>query len=137
MYEDIINLPHHVSPTRPQMSIIERAAQFSPFAALTGHSDAIKETARLTSKKLELDDDMKATLDMKKACLVEIADIQPQISVTYFIPDKRKSGGKYVTITGNLRCFSEYERIMILTDGRKIPIDDIADIDSDLFYGMF
>ena len=137
MYEDILNLPHHVSKTRPQMSMLDRAAQFSPFAALTGYDDAIKETGRLTDEKIELDEDTKAALDMKQAYLIEMIDEQPEISITYFLPDTKKSGGAYVTVTGNLKRFDEYERLLILTDGKKIPMDDIADIESDLFKGMF
>lgn len=133
MYEDIINLPHHVSRTRPQMSMLDRAAQFSPFAALTGYDAAIKETGRLTDEKIELDEDTKAALDMKQAYLVEVIDEQPEISITYFLPDTKKSGGEYVTVTGNLKRFDEYERLLILTDGKKIPMDDIADIECDLF----
>lgn len=136
MYEDIINLPHHVSKTRPQMSMQDRAAQFSPFAALTGYDAAIKETGRLTDEKIELDEDTKAALDMKQAYLTEMVDDQPKISVTYFLPDSRKSGGAYVTVTGNLKRFDEYERLLILTDGRKIPMDEIADIESDLCKGL-
>lgn len=137
MYEDILNLPHHVSKTRPQMSMLDRAAQFSPFAALTGYDDAIKETGRLTDEKIEMDEDRKAALDMKQAYLSEMIDEQPEISITYFLPDAKKSGGAYVTVTGNLKRFDEYERLLILTDGKKIPMDDIADIESDLFRGMF
>jgi hypothetical protein len=137
MYEDILNLPHHVSKTRPQMSMLDRAAQFSPFAALTGYDDAIKETGRLTDEKIEMDEDRKAALDMKQAYLIEMIDEQPEISITYFLPDTKKSGGAYVTVTGNLKRFDEYERLLILTDGKKIPMDDIADIESDLFRGMF
>ena len=137
LYEDIINLPHHVSKTRPQMSMIDRAAQFSPFAALTGYDAAIKETGRLTDEKIEMDEDRKAALDMKQAYLIEMIDEQPEISITYFLPDAKKSGGAYVTVTGNLKRFDEYERLLILTDGKKIPMDDIADIESDLFRGMF
>lgn len=137
MYEDILNLPHHVSKTRPQMSMLDRAAQFSPFAALTGYDDAIKETGRLTDEKIEMDEDRKAALDMKQANLIEMIDEQPEISITYFLPDTKKSGGAYVTVTGNLKRFDEYERLLILTDGKKIPMDDIADIESDLFRGMF
>ena len=137
MYEDIINLPHHVSKTRPKMSMLDRAAQFSPFAALTGYDDAIKETGRLTDEKIEMDEDRKAALDMKQAYLIEMIDEQPEISITYFLPDAKKSGGAYVTVTGNLKRFDEYERLLILTDGKKIPMDDIADIESDLFRGMF
>ena len=136
-YDDIINLPHHVSATRPQMSMIDRAAQFSPFAALTGYDAAIKETGRLTDEWIEIDEDTKASLDMKQAYLMEIIDEQPEISVTYFLPDTKKSGGAYVTVTGNLKRFDEYERLLILTNGKKIPMDDIADIESDLFRGMF
>ena len=132
-YDDIINLPHHVSATRPQMSMIDRAAQFSPFAALTGYDAAIKETGRLTDERIEIDEDTKASLDMKQAYLMEIIDEQPEISVTYFLPDTKKSGGAYVTVTGNLKRFDEYERLLILTNGKKIPMDDIADIESDLF----
>ena len=137
MYEDILNLPHHVSKTRPQMSMLDRAAQFSPFAALTGYDDAIKETGRLTDEKIEMDEDRKAALDMKQAYLIEMIDEQPEISITYFLPDAKKSGGAYVTVTGNLKRFDEYERLLILTDCNKIPMDDIADIESDLFRGMF
>lgn len=132
-YNDIINLPHHVSTTRPQMSMIDRAAQFSPFAALTGYDAAIKETGRLTDEKIEIDEDTKASLDMKQAYLMEIIDEQPEISITYFLPDTKKSGGAYVTVTGNLKRFDEYERLLILTNGKKIPMDDIADIESELF----
>ena len=137
MYEDIINLPHHVSKTRPQMSMLDRAAQFSPFAALTGYDAAIKETGRLTDERIEMDEDRKAALDMKQAYLIEMIDEQPEISVTFFLPDTKKSGGAYVTVTGNLKRFDEYERLLILMDGKKIPMDDIADIESDLFRGMF
>ena len=137
MYEDILNLPHHVSKTRPQMSMLDRAAQFSPFAALTGYDAAIKETGRLTDEKIELDEDTKAALDMKQAYLIEMIDEQPEITIIYFLPDARKVGGAYVTVTGNLKRFDEYERLLILTNGKKIPMDDIADIESDLFKGMF
>lgn len=136
MYEDIIDLPHHVSKTRPQMSMLDRAAQFSPFAALTGYDAAIKETGRLTDEKQELDDDTKAALDMKQAYLMEMIDEQPEISVTYFLPDTKKAGGAYATVTGKLKRFDEYERLLILTDGKKIPMDDIADIESNLFRGI-
>ena len=117
--------------------MLDRAAQFSPFAALTGYDAAIKETGRLTDEKIELDEDTKTALDMKQAYLIEVIDEQPEISVTYFIPDARKSSGAYVTTTGNLKRFDEYERLLILTNGKKIPMDDIANIESDLFRGMF
>ena len=113
--------------------MIDRAAQFSPFAALTGYDAAIKETGRLTDEKIEMDEDTKAALDIKQAYLMEIIDEQPEITVTYFLPDTKKSGGAYVTVTGNLKRFDEYERLLILTNGKKIPMDDIADIDSEIF----
>jgi len=119
------------------MSMLDRAAQFSPFAALTGYDAAIKETGRLTDEKQELDEDTKATLDMKQAYLMEMIDEQPEISVTYFLPDTKKAGGAYETVIGKLKRFDEYERLLVLTDGKKIPMDDITDIRSDLFNGMF
>lgn len=132
-YEDIINLPHHVSKTRPQMSEIERAAQFSPFAALTGYDAAIQETGRLTDERIDFGEETKAMLDMKQQYLNDIIADQPEITVTYFVPDEKKAGGAYVTVTGNLKRIEEYERMMILTDGKKIPMDEIADIECDLF----
>lgn len=103
MYEDIINLPHHVSDKRPQMSMWDRAAQFSPFAALTGYDDAVTETARLTDDKIELDESAQATLDMKQHILMETISEQPEISVTYFKKDVKKAGGTYLTLTGKLK----------------------------------
>ena len=135
-YEDIINLPHHVSKTRPQMSELDRAAQFSPFAALTGYDAAIQETGRLTDERIDFGEETKAMLDMKQQYLNDIIADQPEITVTYFVPDEKKAGGAYVTVTGNLKRIEEYERMMILTNGKKIPMDEIADIESDLFRGI-
>ena len=135
-YEDIFDLPHHVSKTRPQMSMLDRAAQFSPFAALTGYDSAIKETGRLTNEKLELDEDTRAALDRKQAYLLEMICEQPEVSITYFLPDEKKAGGTYMTVTGNLKRIDDYERMLILTDGRKIPMADIADIECELFHDM-
>lgn len=132
-YDDIIHLPHHVSKTRPQMSMMDRAAQFSPFAALTGYDAAIKETGRLTDEKIELGEETKAVLDRKQRYLSDMISVQPEITVTYFLPDERKSGGTYLSVTGKLKHIDEYERMMILTDGKKIPLDDIMDIESNLF----
>lgn len=132
-YDDIIHLPHHVSKTRPQMSMMDRAAQFSPFAALTGYDAAIKETGRLTDEKIELGEETKAVLDRKQCYLSDMISVQPEITVTYFLPDERKSGGTYLSVTGKLKRIDEYERMMILTDGKKIPLDDIMDIESNLF----
>lgn len=132
-YDDIIHLPHHVSKTRPQMSMMDRAAQFSPFAALTGYDAAIKETGRLTDEKIELGEETKVVLDRKQRYLSDMISVQPEITVTYFLPDERKSGGTYLSVTGKLKRIDEYERMMILTDGKKIPLDDIMDIESNLF----
>ena len=133
MYDDIIHLPHHVSKTRPQMSMEDRAAQFSPFAALTGYDAAILETGRLTEDKLELGEETQASLDRKQRYLAEIIDTKPEITVTYFVPDEKKSGGSYSTVTGFLKRIDEYERVLMLTDGRKIQLDAILDIESEEF----
>lgn len=135
-YDDIIDLPHHVSATRPRMSMIDRAAQFSPFAALTGYDAAIKETGRLTDQRIELSEDSRAALDRKQQLLVECLADHPEVSVTYFIPDERKSGGAYVTVTGIVKKVDDYQRLLLLTDGTKIPLDDILDLESELFHGL-
>ncbi len=135
-YSDILDHPHYVSKTRPQMSELERAAQFSPFAALTGYDAAISETGRLTDEKIELGEETKALLDMKQQYLLDMISDQPEITVTYFIPDTKKSGGAYASVTGNLKRIDEYERLMLLTTGEKIPLVDIMDIESDLFKGL-
>ena len=137
MYDDIIHLPHHVSKTRPQMSMEYRAAQFSPFAALTGYDAAILETGRLTEDKLELGEETQAILDRKQRYLAEIIDTKPEITVTYFVPDEKKSGGAYSTVTGFLKRIDEYERVLMLTDGRKIQLDAVLDIESDMFQMPF
>ncbi len=132
-YDDIIDLPHHVSKTRPQMSMHDRAAQFSPFAALTGYDDTVKETARLTDRKLELTEEEINDLNLKVQILKEYADTQPFIFVEYFMPDKKKSGGSYVTITGNFRRIDEYAGTLILTSGEEIHLSDIYSIEGDVF----
>lgn len=136
-YDDIINLPHHVSSKRPQMPMLDRAAQFSPFAALTGHDDAIHETARLTNDKVDLSEEEKETLDMKQQILLEKLSDHPALTITYFVPDAKKSGGAYVTKSGNLKKIDGFERWMLLTDGTKILLDDVADIESELFRDLF
>lgn len=132
-YDDIIDLPHHVSATRPRMSMIDRAAQFSPFAALTGYDAAIKETGRLTDRRIELSEDERIVLDRKQQILLDHICDRPEVTITYFVPDERKSGGAYVTVTGQVKKVDEFERLLILTDGTKIPLDDILDIGSELF----
>ena len=128
-YDDILNMPHHVSSTRPHMSMHDRAAQFSPFAALVGYDDAVKETSRLTNEKQELTADKITDLNQKIAFLIEHADERPEITIEYFIPDEKKSGGKYVTLSGNFRRIDEYNHNMVFTSGEEIPLNDIFDIE--------
>ena len=132
-YDDIMGLPHHVSATRPRMSMIDRAAQFSPFQALTGYGAAIQETGRLTDRKIELSEDERIVLDMKQQILLDNIRECPDVSITYFIPDERKAGGSYVTVTGNVKKIDDYQRLLILTDRAQIPLDEIVDIESELF----
>lgn len=132
-YDDIINLPHHISKTRPQMSMHDRAAQFSAFAALSGYDDTVKETARLTNSKMELTEEETAELNLKIQILKEYADTRPFVFVEYFIPDKKKSGGSYVTVTGNFRRIDEYAGNMILTSREEIHLSDIYSIEGDVF----
>ena len=136
-YDVMINMPCPTSPRHPRMPRADRAAQFAPFAALTGYDAAIDETGRLTDTKIDISEDMREKLDLKQNFLADIIDEQPEISVTYFIPDKKKSGGAYVTENGRLKQIDEYEQLIILTDGKKIPIQEVYSIESDLFRGMF
>lgn len=128
-YADIINLPHHVSSKHTQMSISDRAAQFSPFAALTGHEEAIKETARLTDERIDLDDDRKYRLNEKLQMILKRNEKYPQVSVLYFVPDEKKRGGSYVSHTGKIKKIDEYEKMLVLTDGTKIALDQIYEIE--------
>lgn len=132
-YDDIIHLPRPVSRTHPPMSRHDRAAQFSPFAALTGYGDAVRETQRQTAPRQELDEYEKEELDWKLAVLMENLSGQPQVLVTYFVPDERKSGGRYVTRTCVIQKVLSFERVLITGDGSSIPIDDITALDCDLF----
>ena len=129
-YDDIIHLSHPTSKNRPRMSIHDRAAQFSPFAALSGHAAAIAETARLTDRKLELDEDTKAELDRRQAILLEHISERPEITVTWFQPDERKEGGAYLTTTSRLKKIDEVYRALYLADGNRIPLDDVIEIQS-------
>lgn len=127
-YDDIIDLPHHVSATHPHMPMIDRAAQFQPFRALTGYEDAVHETARLTDEKPELTEEEKSLLDMKLQELADILSDSPKITLTYFQPDKKKSGGAYVTVTGQLKKIDDFEGVLILMGGERILIENILDI---------
>lgn len=135
-YDDIIGLPHPTSARHPRMPISDRAAIFSPFAALSGHSAALAETARLTDQKIELDEDTKAELDRKQAILREYLTKQPEITITWFQPDEKKDGGAYVTVTGRLRKIDEAERALVLLDGTRVPLEDVVGIGSDYFQGQ-
>lgn len=132
-YEQILNLPHHVSATRPRMSVAERAAQFSPFAALTGLDAQIKETGRLTWERAQTDTQFQEKLDEKLRLAMEVVDTEPEIRVIYFRPDARKAGGAYVTRTGRLKRIDTYARTLIFTDKTAIAIDDLYDIDGEIF----
>lgn len=127
-YDDIINLPHHQSTKHKQMSNYQRAAQFSPFAALTGYDAAIDETARLTDKKLDLSEEQTEFLNQQIQLLTERTSDTPQAQITYFVPDERKSGGEYVTVTGNVRRVDDYNREIVFTDGLTVKIDDVWNI---------
>lgn len=132
-YDDIINLPHHVSTSRPRMSNRDRAAQFSPFAALTGYDAAVKETARLTDQKQELTEDEKSALNEKLQIIIENIDCAPTVSLTYFLPDKRKEGGEYVTKLGEIKEIDAYTRSVVFTDKTAIPIDSVRAVTSPIF----
>lgn len=127
-YDDIINLPHHVSTKHPPLSIEQRAAQFAPFAALTGYEDAVKETARITEDRIELDDEGKAVIDSKLRDIQNKLQSNPKVTITYFIPDSKKTGGEYVTAIGNVKKIDEYKQCLILNDKRIIPINEIIEI---------
>ena len=137
LYADIINLPQHELTTRQRMPRINRAASFAPFAALTGYDDAVRETARLTSERIELDEWTKEILNNKLRIALDKAGEQPEISITYFLPDKKKSGGAYVTVKAVIRRIDEYERLVIFTDKSSIPIDDIYEIEGDIYNNLY
>lgn len=131
-YADIINMPHHVSKTRPRMSLYDRAAQFSPFAALTGYDAAIKETARLTDEKIVLDENFRDGLDEKLILIMSKLSEKPVVAITYFIQDERKSGGSYETTEGWIRKVDLYERVIVMGDRSRIPIGNVIAIDCDV-----
>ena len=131
-YDDILDLPHPTSKKHPRMSMYARAAQFAPFAALTGYGDAIKETARITDQQLELDENEKALLNEKLQLLRQHLPGKPKITITYFVPDTKKAGGSYQTITGSVKKLQKYERRLIMTNGTIIPIDAIIELYGDI-----
>ena len=130
-YEDMIHLPHHVSSVHPHMPVSDRAAQFAPFAALTGYGDVIKETARRTDKKPELSEDEKQELNYKIQLACASPGEQPEIVLTYFVPDEKKSGGSFHTARGRIRRTDPDAGQIILEDGMRIQLDYIVEIDSE------
>jgi len=129
-YEDILHLPHHVSPTRSRMTMAERAAQFSPFAALVGYEGAIRETGRLTDRQVDLSEDEKAVLDRKQQIILAALEQgeRPEVTVTYFRPDEKKDGGEYVTITDVVKKIDPTERRLILQQAGPILFDRVMKI---------
>lgn len=135
-YKDIIDLPHHQSKKRQRMSMIDRAAQFSPFAALTGHNDAIIETARLTDRQIELDEGSKSIINEKIQMISDYLSEKPTVTITHFEPDIKKDGGAYLNTTGTVKRIDEFKKKILLTDGRIISIERISDIEGELFKGL-
>lgn len=132
-YDDIIHLPRPVSTRHPKMSLLNRAAQFSPFAALTGLEDAIRETARLTDSFIELDENAKEQLDKQLQLIGKHLGQKPECEIVYFQPDPKKGGGTYVTVHGRIKKIDEYARQIIFTDGTAFPIEHIFSIRGKLF----
>ena len=127
-YEDIIHLPHHVSSVDPQMPLLSRAAQFAPFAALAGHEAALEETARLTASRVELDEQEQSILDGKLRWIRHHLDQSPAVEVMFFETDDFKTGGRYERIAGCVKNIDLYRRVMQMTDGNGIPLDEIRHI---------
>ena len=132
-YEDILNAEAPTLTTRKPMPLSDRAAQFSPFAALTGYDDAVKETARLTDTEMERDEDLMALLNNKLNILIEKEYEYPEITVEYFLPDDKKSGGAYRQISGTFKKVDMAERNIVFASGEKIPIDYVYNLYGEIF----
>ena len=135
-YDDILHLPHPTSAKHPRMPISERAAIFSPFAALSGHAGAVAETARLTDQRMDLDEDTRAELDRRQAVLLKYIAEQPEVTVIWFHQDERKDGGSYVTTVCRAKKIDEFKRILSMVGGQEIVLDDIVQIESQLLYDL-
>ena len=132
-YKDIINLPHKQSSKRPHMSLLDRAAQFAPFAALVGYDDTIKETGRLTDERIEMSEEKLAVLNTRYQILVDQLGKKPEVAITYFVPDIYKAGGSYITTTGVVKKLDTYERLITMVDGTRIFMDDVLTLKGDVF----
>lgn len=132
-YDDLIELPHHVSPVHPRMAVQDRAAQFAPFSALTGHEEAVRETARLTMERGELEEEYEKLLDERLQLLREQLHMRPFISVTYFVADGRKAGGAYITVKDRVTKLKEYEQQLVMEEGTCIPLEDITALEGEIF----
>jgi len=132
-YDDMLNLPNPTPMCRPRMSALDRAVQFAPFAALTGYEAVVEEAARLTDARLELSEDMKTILNEKMQMIVDNLENEPFVTITHFVPDKRKSGGAYVDVSGIVKEIDEYGRCIVMTEGTKIPIEQVRAIEGELF----
>lgn len=135
-YEDIVNLPPHISKKHPQPSMMDRAARFAPFAAITGYEEMVLEEARVTEERVDLDEGALSLLNEKLNMIQEFLDEEPEVTITYFEPDKKKSGGAYITIIGIVKRIDEYEHLVIMKDGSRIIIESIYDLQSELFYSL-
>lgn len=130
-YDHIINHPHHQSKTRPHMSLRDRAAQFAPFAALTGYDESVNEAARTTDERIELSETQVDELNLIQCYLSEHLSDAPQVTITFFVPDKKKAGGKYITKEGIIKKIDEYKKVYVMEDGTVIPIADVLKIEGD------
>ena len=129
LYDDILSLPHHVSETHPRMPMLSRAAQFSPFAALTGYDAAIEETARLTDERRELTEEEQHRISERLRRLQERIRERPPVKLTYFRPDERKEGGAHLSVSGRARRLDEVSGVLELEDGQRIPFGDILSLE--------
>ena len=129
-YEDIINLPHHTSRKHPRMERAMRACQFAPFSALTGHEDAVKETARLTDREIMLDEYEILKINDELSKVIQNISEKPKVRVTYFKPDQKKTGGEYATVEGRVKKIDEFDKVLVMSDGEKIKIESILGLDA-------
>jgi hypothetical protein len=132
-YDDMIDMKNPTPTCRPRMSMVDRGAQFAPLAALTGYEAVVEEAARLTDARLELSEDMKTMLNDKMQMILDNLENEPFVTITYFVPDKRKAGGAYVDVSAIVERIDEYERCIVMTEGTKIPIEQIRAIEGELF----